>query len=73
MEKTQPQRPVKCDQCRKKVEYGRDVITVERGVIGPRGPIPLDEKACFCSEECVANYFDREPRGNLPVLPPRIP
>ena len=44
MRTTQPKQSVRCDQCRKKVEYGQDVITVERGVIGPRGSIPLGEE-----------------------------
>ena len=44
-----------------------------RGVIGPRGVIPLDEEQHFCSDECVSEYFNGDPTEGLPKLPPRIP
>lgn len=73
MKETQNKKTVRCDNCRREVEYGKDVITVSRGVVGPRGVIPLDEEQRFCSEECVSSYFDNDLGGTLHVLPPRIP
>lgn len=64
---------LQCAECEKKIDYGRDVITVEKGVVGPRGVIPLGETMTFCSEECVSNYFNGPPSHDLPKLPPRIP
>ena len=31
----------KCAGCRVELEYGKDVLALERVVIGPRGPIPV--------------------------------
>ena len=73
MKETNDKRKVRCEYCHKEVHYGRDVICVSRGVVGPRGVIPLDEERRFCSDECVSFYFDNHPAGTLPVLPPRIP
>jgi hypothetical protein len=73
MKETQDKKTVKCEYCHKTVSYGRDVITVVRGVIGPRGVIALDEGNHFCSVECVSSYYDQDPTTNLPKLPPRIP
>ena len=67
------QQEFQCAECERKIEYGRDVITVEKGVVGPRGVIPLDEATTFCGEECVGNYFNGTPNPDLPKLPPRIP
>ena len=67
------QREIQCAECEKKIEYGRDVVTVEKGVVGPRGIVPLGEMMTFCSEDCVGRYFDGTPSDDLPKLPPRIP
>ena len=72
MNETQEKEKVRCENCRKTVEYGRDVITASRGVIGPRGVIPLDQEHHFCSEECVSSYFNGDSK-DIPRLPPRIP
>ncbi|PHS15769.1 MAG: hypothetical protein COA78_04820 [Blastopirellula sp.] len=61
MEKIPPE-SVKCDQCRKKVENGKDVISVARGVFGPCSVIPLEEESHFCCEACVSDFFDTAPR-----------
>jgi len=73
MKRTQDKKTVRCDNCRRKVEYGKDVLSVNRGVIGPRGVISLDDESRFCSDECVSSYFDKDPKNALDVLPPRIP
>ncbi|PHS12929.1 MAG: hypothetical protein COA78_07815 [Blastopirellula sp.] len=72
MEKISPE-SVKCDQCRKKIEYGKDVISVARGVIGPRSVIPLEEESHFCCEVCVSEFFDTAPQRSLDRFPARIP
>jgi hypothetical protein len=62
---------LRCDQCRRPVEYGADVITVEKGVSGPRGVVPLGEALTFCSDECLASYFGGD--DDLPRISYRIP
>lgn len=49
------------------------MLMVEKGVLGPRGPVPLGEVLFFCDEKCVSNYFNDVPDESLPKLPPRIP
>jgi hypothetical protein len=47
-----------CMNCQFALDMGRDAISFELGVIGPRGFIPLDEKMLFCCEKCVKEYFN---------------
>ena len=51
---------MECSQCRRKLELGVDVITVEKCVIGPRGIVPLGKLENFCSEECLLNFYNDE-------------
>ncbi len=48
---------MECSQCRRKLELGIDVITVEKCVLGPRGIVPLGELENFCSEECLIDFY----------------
>jgi hypothetical protein len=59
----------RCAYCRTQLALGTDVLAVTRGVVGPRGFIPLEEPVLVCSEVCLARYA--EPVEDGP--PPRIP
>ena len=60
----------KCAQCRCKLAYGEEVISVQEAVIGPRGLVPLDEPLLFCSEDCLSEHLGG---GEVTSLPRRIP
>ena len=64
---------IKCKECGRDIEYGGDLITIEKCVNGPRGIIPLGEKEVFCNEECLGNFFGNFNGRELPKVPPRIP
>ena len=65
------QQELHCHHCKHRLELGEDVLTVEEGVIGPRGVVPLQEVLVFCSERCLGEHFDG---GNETVtLPRRVP
>ena len=59
-----------CSQCRRKLELGVDVITVEKCVIGPRGIVPLGELENFCNEECLIDFYSDI---DIPHIDRRIP
>ena len=61
---------MECSQCRRKLELGVDVITVEKCVIGPRGIVPLGELENFCSEGCLIDFYSDI---DIPNIPRRIP
>ena len=64
---------MKCAHCREEVEYGKDALAVEEGVVGPRGFISLEDKLFFCSEECLRDYHDKIDLSKLPKVKRRIP
>ena len=66
------EKKLECASCRKEIDFGRDIIAVERGVNGPRGFVPLGETLFFCREMCVSEYFDNND-SNRPKIKPRIP
>jgi hypothetical protein len=47
-----------CAQCRKELGVGSDVLSVQQGVVGTRGIVPLDEPVVLCSENCTRSYHD---------------
>jgi hypothetical protein len=59
-----------CLQCRRRLRLGVDVWSVEQGVIGPRGVVPLEAALLFCGEECLSKYFNG---AEVEVKPRRIP
>ena len=61
---------MECSQCRRKLELGVDVITVEKCVIGPRGIVPLGELENFCGEECLIDFYSDI---DIPHIDRRIP
>ena len=63
MEETQQ---LKCAKCRKPLRLGVDVITLEHGVIGPRGVVPLQDIQLFCSDACREESVDSSDSERLP-------
>ena len=59
-----------CAQCRRTLDPGVDVLTVEQGVIGPRGLVPLGELGFFCDETCLRRYYGND---EIEQLKRRIP
>ena len=64
---------LKCSECGKRIDYGGDLLTVEKCVLGPRGIVELGEKLLFCSEKCLRSYYSDTDVSQLPKMPPRIP
>ena len=50
----------RCRQCRREIQFGGDLWTVEKGVNGPHGVVPLGNVLVFCRETCVSKYFNNE-------------
>lgn len=55
-----------CSECRRQLEVGVDVWTLEKGVVGMRGVVPLGSNLCFCSEACLIQWFDDIERIKAP-------
>lgn len=69
-----PRKFSRCARCRSNIEYGEDLYTVEFGVMGPRGVVPLEAPLVFCSRECVVRHFqDEEDASPLRQQPRRVP
>ena len=49
-----------CAQCRRRLALGVDVFTMESGVIGPRGIVPLEPPRLFCDLQCLRQYLAEE-------------
>ena len=47
----------KCGECGREIPIGEDAIALERIVMGPRGPIPIDEIKFFHLSRCLADYI----------------
>lgn len=62
-----------CDNCRRKIDFGSDLITTEKCVNGPRGIIPLGKIKSFCSDNCVKEWFSDDPIEGLSEVDFRIP
>jgi len=58
----------RCENCRRDLLLGYDVIAIQNGVIGGRGFVPLDDLAYFCCDRCVRDFY-----GNGVEVKPRIP
>lgn len=59
-----------CENCRRELDVGVDVIRVDEGVMGMKGFVPLEKTMFFCCDKCVREYFEN---GDLPSMPSRIP
>ena len=60
----------KCAECHRKISIGEDAIALERIVIGPRGPVSIDDMKFFHISRCLADYICSTEGENLPS---RIP
>lgn len=65
---------IRCEKCRRKIEFGERAFSIEEGFIGPRGFVPLAKILLLCSEKCLRNYFPDD-NGDYEVeqVPKRIP
>lgn len=61
---------MQCANCRKLLTMGLDVLSVQSGVIGPRGVVPLDEPQLYCCESCAREDLDEHA---LDPRPRRVP
>ena len=46
----------RCAQCRRVLDLGADVTSVQEGVLGPRGFIKLADRQLLCSAPCLETY-----------------
>lgn len=46
----------RCKTCDRELTQGMDVTTVQHGVLGSRGLVPLEDATCFCSWKCLEEY-----------------
>ena len=59
-----------CAECGRLIPMGEDAIALERIVMGPRGPVPIEDMKFFHLAKCLADYVcDTEGEK----LPTRIP
>ena len=56
----------KCSECRRLIPIGEDALTVERVVMGPRGPVPLDDVRFLHVDRCFAEYVCSTESEKLP-------
>ena len=54
-----------CANCHAEIRLGEDLWSVEEGVMGPRGVVPLGDLLIFCSRQCVSDFFDGKEREQL--------
>ncbi len=57
-EDTETQKRRRCIGCDREIRLGEDCITVNNGVIGPRGFVPLGETIYLCNQTCCENHFN---------------
>ena len=60
----------RCAECDRLLRLGADVITLEHGVIGPRGVVPLQDIQLFCGDACLRKSVED---NEVERLPRRIP
>ena len=60
----------KCAECHREITIGEDAIALERIVMGPRGPVPIDDMKFFHISRCLADYVCSTEGG---LVPSRIP
>ena len=59
----------KCANCQRELSMGLDVLSLQQGVVGPRGFVPLEEMTLLCNKECVRQYFSDDPWGSVQRIP----
>lgn len=48
---------LECRNCGRELRLGDEVVTVQEGVLGPRGVVPLGEADVFCGQECLDEHI----------------
>lgn len=49
--------PIKrCRVCDRELVQGMDVTILQRGILGPRGFVPLEDMEFFCTRTCLEEY-----------------
>lgn len=56
-EKKRQRKEPKCEECRRELDLGVDAVSLQHGVMGPRGFVSLDEQKFFCDEECLEQWL----------------
>ncbi len=69
-QKEKPVEPVRCTQCRRQLDLGVDSVSMQHGVMGPRGFVALNEPRFFCDEDCLERWLTD---AEVVKLPRRIP
>ncbi len=62
----------RCAQCRRELDLGADVTSVQEGVLGPRGFVELADRQLLCSATCLVTYVCNG-KHEVHQLPRRIP
>ena len=66
-EKDRDDPPVReCAECGIEIPLGEDAIALERIVMGPRGPVPIDDMKFFHIARCLAEYVCSTEGEKLP-------
>ena len=60
----------KCENCRRELNQGEDILVLYRAVLGPTIAVPLERKRLIHIDECFKNYVCN---SEGPKLPRRIP
>ncbi len=61
-----------CAACQRELRMGDDCLTIQQGVLGPRGLVPLGDKTFLCDHVCAERHFDSS-GPPTEKLPRRIP
>jgi len=61
---------MQCTECECELAQGDNVLLVERGIIGVRGPVSLGQSYVFCSDKCLSEFFGTD---DLPRTKRRVP
>ena len=59
-----------CAECGRLIPMGEDAIALERIVIGPRGPVPIDDMKFFHLARCLADYVCSTDAERMPSRVP---
>ena len=49
---------LKCTECHRQLDLGKELLTLEEAMVGPRGVVPLADPKVFCSAKCLRQYVN---------------
>ena len=70
--KEKEENPPRCRQCHCTIQLGEDIVLLQRSVMGPRGPVPLEDPITLCSDVCLRGYVNGTDE-KIEQLPRRVP